>query len=43
VQKGIEMPPSKVDLTRDGEEQAKKFSEQARAMVEMGQSKKVGI
>lgn len=43
VQKGIEMPPSKMDLTRDGEEQAKKFSEQARTMVEMGQSQKVGI
>jgi glutathione S-transferase/GST-like protein len=39
VQKGIEMPPSKMDLTRDGEEQAKKFSEQARTMVEMGQSR----
>ncbi|MEY2859941.1 MAG: hypothetical protein RL392_399 [Pseudomonadota bacterium] len=43
VQKGIEMPPSKVDLTRDGEEQAKKFSEQARTMVEMGQSRKEGV
>jgi glutathione S-transferase/GST-like protein len=37
VQKGIEMPPSKIDLKRDGDEQAKKFSEQARTMVEMGQ------
>jgi glutathione S-transferase/GST-like protein len=43
VQKGIEMPPSKMDLTRDGEEQAKKFSEQARTMVEMGQSRKEGV
>jgi GSH-dependent disulfide-bond oxidoreductase len=43
VQKGIEMPPSKIDLTRDGEEQAKKFSEQARTMVEMGQSRKAGV
>jgi glutathione S-transferase/GST-like protein len=43
VLKGIEMPPSKMDLTRDGEEQAKKFSEQARTMVEMGQSRKEGV
>jgi glutathione S-transferase/GST-like protein len=43
VQKGIEMPPSKMDLTRDGEEQAKKFSEQARNLVEMGQSRKEGV
>ena len=40
VQKGIEMPPSRMDLTRDGEEEAKKFSEQARPLVEMGQSRK---
>jgi glutathione S-transferase/GST-like protein len=39
VQKGIEMPPSKMDLTRDGDEAAKKFSEQARTMVEMGQTR----
>ncbi|MEY4737240.1 MAG: hypothetical protein RL302_1559 [Pseudomonadota bacterium] len=39
VQKGIEMPPSKMDLTRDGEAKAKEFSEQARTMVEMGQSR----
>jgi len=39
VQKGIEMPPSKIDLTRDGEAQAKKFSEEARTLVEMGQSR----
>lgn len=43
VQKGIDMPPSKIDLARDGEEQAKKFSEQARTMVEMGQSRKEGV
>lgn len=43
VQKGIEMPPSRMDLARDGEEQAKKFSEQARTMVEMGQSRKQGV
>jgi glutathione S-transferase/GST-like protein len=39
VQKGIEMPPSKIDLTRDGEAEARKFSEQARTLVEMGQSR----
>jgi glutathione S-transferase/GST-like protein len=39
VQKGIEMPPSTMDLTRDGEAGAKKFSEQARTIVEMGQSR----
>jgi GST-like protein len=39
VRQGIEMPPSKMDLTRDGEEQARIFSEQARTMVEMGQSR----
>jgi GSH-dependent disulfide-bond oxidoreductase len=40
VQRGIEMPPSKMDLTRDGEAEAKKFAEQARTLVEMGQSRK---
>ena len=37
VAKGIEMPPSKIDLGRDGEAAAKRFSEEARTMVEMGQ------
>ena len=36
AQRGIEMPPSKVDLTRDGDEAAKRFSEEARRMVETG-------
>ncbi|MDP3254002.1 MAG: glutathione S-transferase N-terminal domain-containing protein [Hydrogenophaga sp.] len=36
VLRGIEQPPSKVDLTRDGDEAAKRFSEQARTMVETG-------
>lgn len=40
VQRGIEQPPSAVDLTRDGDAAAQRFSEQARAMVEMGQSLK---
>jgi len=38
VQRGIERPASRVDLTRDGDEGAKKFAEEARTMVEMGQS-----
>lgn len=36
VAKGIEMPPSKIDLGRDGDEAAKRFSEEARTLVEMG-------
>ncbi|MFZ3127050.1 MAG: glutathione S-transferase N-terminal domain-containing protein [Rhodoferax sp.] len=43
VQKGIASPPSKMDLTRDGDEKAKEFSEQARSMVEMGQSRTSGV
>ncbi len=43
VQKGIESPPSKMDLARDGEEKAKQFSEAARTMVEMGQSRIAGV
>ena len=39
VQRGIERPPSKIDLTRDGEDKAAQFSQEARGMVEMGQSK----
>jgi GST-like protein len=38
VQRGIEQPASRVDLTRDGDEGARKFAEEARTMVEMGQS-----
>ncbi|MBE0588287.1 MAG: glutathione S-transferase N-terminal domain-containing protein, partial [Hydrogenophaga sp.] len=34
VQRGIEQPPSKVDLTRDGDAGAQKFAEEARRMVE---------
>ena len=40
VQKGIESPPSPV---RDNEEKARQFSEAARTMVEMGQSRKAGV
>ena len=39
VQRGIERPPSKIDLARDGEDKAAQFSQEARGMVEMGQSK----
>ncbi len=38
VLRGIEAPPSKINLTEDGEEGAKRYSEQARKMVEMGQT-----
>jgi glutathione S-transferase/GST-like protein len=43
VQKGIASPPSTVDLARDGEEKARQFAEQARSMVEMGQSSQRGV
>ena len=33
VQRGIEQPPSKMDLERDGDDKAREFSEQARGMV----------
>lgn len=39
VQRGLHAPPSNLELRRDGSEEAKKFSEAARTMVEMGQSK----
>ena len=40
VQRGIEAPPSRIHLTKDGDEAAKRFSEEARKMVEMGQQPK---
>ena len=40
VQRGIEQPASKVDLTRDGDAAAKRFAEEALRMVETGQSLK---
>ena len=43
VQRGIEAPPSKVDLTRDGDAAAQRFAEEARKMVETGQSLKGGV
>ncbi len=36
VQRGIERPPAKVDLTRDGEAGAREFSQAARSMVVTG-------
>ena len=40
VARGIEMPPSRIDLTRDGDAGAQRFAEEARRMVETGQSLK---
>ena len=40
VQRGIEAPPSRIHLSKDGDEAAKRFSEEARKMVEMGQANK---
>ena len=40
VQRGIEAPPSRIHLTKDGDEAAQRFSEEARKMVEMGQGRK---
>lgn len=42
VQRGILMPPSSLDL-RDDDAAARKFSEAARKMVEMGQSQNSGV
>jgi glutathione S-transferase/GST-like protein len=39
VQRGLQAPPSTLELRRDSDEEAKKFSEKARTMVEMGKSK----
>ena len=40
VQRGIEAPPSIIHLSKDGDEAARRFSEEARKMVEMGQAHK---
>lgn len=40
VARGIEQPPSKIDLTRDGDAGAQRFAAEARRMVETGQSLK---
>jgi GST-like protein len=36
VAQGIERPPSRIDLSRDGDAAAQRFSEEARKIVEMG-------
>jgi GSH-dependent disulfide-bond oxidoreductase len=36
VARGIEMPPPRMDLGRDGDEAARRFSQEARNLVEMG-------
>lgn len=43
VQKGIVMPPSSINPGADDEEKTRKFSENARKMVEMGQSRQGGV
>ena len=42
VQKGITMPPSAIDRGAD-DEQARRFAEEARQMVELGQSRHGGV
>lgn len=42
VQRGIEQPASKVDLSRDGDAAAKRFSVEARRLMETGQSLQAG-
>lgn len=42
VQRGIEQPPSKIDLARDGDAAAQRFSQEARAVVEMGRAGRTG-
>ena len=43
VLKGIEMPPSRINLNLDSEEAAKAFSQEARKMVETGNSRHGGV
>jgi GST-like protein len=38
LQKGVTIPPSSMDLSKDDPESAKKFAEDALKMVETGQS-----
>ncbi len=40
AQRGIEAPPSKIDLTRDGDAAAQRFAMDARKLMETGQSLK---
>ena len=43
VQRGIEQPPSSLDLRVDEPEKARQFAEGARKMLEQGQSKLGGV
>ena len=43
VLRGIEMPPSRINLNLDSEEAAKAFSQEARKMVETGNSRHGGV
>ncbi len=43
VQRGLQNPPSTLELRRDGSEAAQKFAQAARTMVEMGQSRQTGV
>ena len=38
VERGLQAPPSTLELRRDGSEEAEKFAREARKMVEMGQT-----
>lgn len=40
VERGLQAPPSTLELRRDGSEEAEKFALEARKMVEMGQAQK---
>lgn len=43
VQRGIERPPSSIDARVDDPEKARQFAENARKMLEQGQSKTTGV
>jgi len=43
VLRGIEMPPSRINLNLESEEAAKAFSQEARKMVETGNSRHGGV
>lgn len=40
VERGLQAPPSTLELRRDGTQEAEKFAQEARKMVEMGASRK---
>ena len=43
VLKGIEMPPSSLNMRVDDEDKAKQFAEEARKMVETGKGREAGV